>query len=123
MNIALWLAQGILAAVFFGAAAMKLTQPKAALEVRPGMGYMTELSALQLKLIGSAEFLGSLGLILPWWLGRLPILTPLAAAALTVLMVGATMTHLRRREPIIFTTVLGAMALFVAIGRGLAVAP
>lgn len=118
VNIALWIAQGILAAVFVGAGLMKLTQSKASLEVRPGMGYMTELSALQLHLIGSAELLGFLGLVLPWWLGRLPILTPLAAAALVVLMLGATMTHVRRKEPITFTTALGALALFVAIGRG-----
>jgi uncharacterized membrane protein YphA (DoxX/SURF4 family) len=118
VNLALWIAQGILAAVFLGAGTMKVTQPKATLEVKPGMGYMTELSALQLKLIGSAELLGSLGLILPWWLGRLPILTPLAAAALTVLMIGATATHIRRKESITFTAVLGVLALFVAVGRG-----
>jgi len=118
MNIALWIVQAILAAVFAGAGLMKLTQSKASLEVRPGMGYMTELSALQLKLIGTAELLGCLGLILPWWLWRLPALTPIAAAALTVLMIGATMTHVRRKEPIAFTTALGALAAFVAIGRG-----
>jgi uncharacterized membrane protein YphA (DoxX/SURF4 family) len=118
VNTALWLAQGILAAVFFGAGTMKVTRPKAALEVKPGMGYMTELSALQLKLIGSAELLGSAGLILPWWLGRVPVLTPLAAAALTALMIGATATHIRRKEPIMFTTVLGLLAVFVAVGRG-----
>jgi uncharacterized membrane protein YphA (DoxX/SURF4 family) len=118
MNIALWIAQGVLAAVFVSAGLMKLTQSKASLEVRPGMGYMTELSALQLHLIGSAEVLGSVGLMLPWWLGRLPALTPLAAAALVVLMVGATMTHVRRKEPIAFTSALGALAAFVAIGRG-----
>ncbi len=55
MNIGLWLAQGILPAVFLGAGTMKVTQPKAALEVKPGMGYMTELSAFQLKLIGIPE--------------------------------------------------------------------
>ena len=118
MNIALWIAQVVLAVVFVSAGIMKVTQPKATLEVRPGMGYMTELSVLQLKLIGSAELLGSLGLILPWWLGRLPVLTPIAAAALLVLMIGATMTHIRRKEPIAFTTVLGVLTLVVALGRG-----
>jgi len=118
MNIALWITQGILAAVFVGAGVMKLTRSKESLQVLPGMGYMTELPALQLKLIGTAELLGCLGLILPWWLGRLPILTPLAAAGLTVLMIGATMTHVRRKEPIAFTSALGALAAFVAIGRG-----
>jgi uncharacterized membrane protein len=118
VNTALWLAQGILAVVFAAAGIMKLSRPKVILEVRPGMGYMTELSALQLKLIGSAEVLGALGLILPWWLARLPILTPLAAAGLAVLMIGAILTHIRRREPTLFVTALAGGALFVFIGRG-----
>jgi len=118
MNIALWVAQGVLAVVFLAAGLMKVTQPKAALEARPGMGYVTERSALDMKLIGIAEILGSLGLILPWRLGLLPFLTPLAAAALAVLMIGAILTHIRRKESPLFVSALAAAALFVAFGRG-----
>jgi uncharacterized membrane protein YphA (DoxX/SURF4 family) len=117
MNIALWFAQAILAVVFLAAGLMKLTQPKTTLELRPGMSYMTELSAPQLHLIGLAEASGSLGLILPWRLGILPALTPIAAAGLTILMLGAVATHLRRKESPAFTAGLAALAAFVSVGR------
>lgn len=51
-----------------------------------------------LQFIGLCELSGGLGLILPWWLGIAPILTPLAAAGLAVIMVGAVVTHARERE-------------------------
>ncbi len=118
MNFALWAAQGFLAVVFLAAGAMKLTQSKSALEARTGFGYVTERTALEMKLIGFAEVLGSLGLVLPWWRQTLPMLTPMAAAGLVVLMIGATATHLRRKESMVFTAVLALVALFVALGRG-----
>jgi uncharacterized membrane protein len=118
MNLVLWAAQGFLAVVFLAAGIMKLTQAKAVLETRPGMGYVTERTALEMKLIGLVEVLGSLGLILPWWRQTLPMLTPTAAAGLTVLMIGATATHLRRKESMVFTAGLALAALFVALGRG-----
>lgn len=117
MNSALWVAQMILAVVFLAAGLMKVTQPKTRLELRPGMGYMTELSQQQLTLIGLAEVSGSLGLILPWRLGILPVLTPIAAAGLTILMLGAVATHLRRKESPAFTAGLAALAAFVSVGR------
>ncbi len=117
MNTLLWLAQGILAAVFAGAGAMKLTVPKRVLETWPTMGYVTEHTSAQMKLIGAAEVLGSAGLVLPWWLGIMPMLTPLAAMGLVVLMVGAIATHRRRHEPMILVSALALLALFVAAGR------
>lgn len=117
MNTLLWLAQLALAAVFGGAALMKLFVPKTRLETWPGMGYVTEHTAAQMKLIGSAEMLGAAGVVLPWWLGILPVLTPLAATGLVVLMGGAIATHRRRHEPFILVTALGVLAVFVAVGR------
>jgi hypothetical protein len=117
MNTLLWLAQGALAAVFAGAGLMKLSVPKGRLETWPGMGYVTEHTATQMKLIGVAEVLGSLGLVLPWWLGIVPVLTPMAATGLVVLMGGAIATHRRRREPSILVTLLALLAAFVAAGR------
>ena len=117
MNTLLWLAQWILATVFAGAGIMKLAVPKRIVETWPTMGYMTELTEAQLKLIGTAELLGSAGLILPWWSGILPVLTPLAALGLIVLMAGAIATHRRRHEPMIFVSILALLALFVAAGR------
>jgi hypothetical protein len=117
MNVALWAAQVILALVFFGAGMMKLVRSKGELERAKGMGYVTERSATEMKLIGLAEVLGAAGLVLPWRLGILPVLTPLAAVGLAVLMAGAIATHRRRGEPVAFVAVLMALALFVAAGR------
>ena len=117
MNIALWIAQGILALVFLMAGASKLTQPKEKLAER--MGYVNDFSAGTIKLIGTLEVLGALGVVLPKLTGILPVFTPLATVGLALTMVGAALTHLRRKEPqmIVVNAVLLALAIFVAWGR------
>lgn len=117
MNIALWIAQGLLACVFVGAGVMKLVKSKTALEHQKGFAYVTERSATEMKLIGLAEVLGATGLMLPWLLGILPVLTPVAALALAVLIGGAFATHRRRKEPVRFVSVLFVLLVFVAVGR------
>jgi hypothetical protein len=71
------------------------------------------------KLIGVAEVLAAIGLILPALTGILPILTPLAAVGIAILQLGAIGTHIRRKEYQVLPAnfVLLAMALFVAIAR------
>jgi len=117
MNIALWVAQGILALVFLMAGASKLTQPKEKLAER--MGYVDDFSDGTIKLIGTLEVLGALGVVLPKLTGILPVFTPLATVGLALTMVGAALTHLRRKEPqmIVVNAVLLALAIFVAWGR------
>lgn len=118
MNIALWITAGLLAAVFLAAGAMKLTQPKEKLAAS-GMGYVEDFSAGTIKIIGTLEVLAAIGLILPAALDILPILVPLAAVGLTLMMVGAVITHLRRKEAqvIVVNLALLALAVFVAWGR------
>ena len=48
------------------------------------------------RFIGLAEVLAAAGLTLPRWTGLLPWLTPLAAAGLLPIMLGAAVLHLRR---------------------------
>jgi hypothetical protein len=48
------------------------------------------------RFIGLAEVLAAAGLTLPTSTGIMPWLTPLAAAGLLVIMVGAAVLHLRR---------------------------
>lgn len=117
MNIVLWIVQILLALAFLAAGAMKATQPKARLATNDQMKWVEDFSENNIKLIGLAEVLGALGLVLPQWTGILPWLTPLAAAGLAVLMIGAAATHLRRKEPFIPTVVLGVLAALVAFGR------
>ena len=117
MNIALWIVQALLAVAFLGAGAMKLTQPKEKLVT--SLAWAESFSPTSIKLIGAAEILGALGLVLPALTGIAPVLTPLAAVGLAVVMLGAIVTHARRGETpmIAVNVVLLALALFVAWGR------
>lgn len=117
MNVVLWIVQGLLALAFAMAGFMKVTQPKEKLQ--PRMGFVEDFSAGTVKLIGTAELLGAVGLILPWLTGIAPVLTPIAASGLVLVMILAAVTHFRRKEysAILFNAVLGGLALFVALGR------
>ena len=117
MNIALWILQIVLAAAFGFAGIGKLTQPKEKLQER--MGWVEDYSANTVKLIGAAELLAAIGLILPAATGILPWLTPLAALGLVVIMVLAIPVHLRRHETrnVVVNVVLALLAAFVAWQR------
>ncbi|MEU4240305.1 DoxX family protein [Actinoplanes sp. NPDC026619] len=97
MNVVLWIIAGILAVAFLLAGAMKLLQPKEKL-VASGMGWATDYSPGMIKLIGASEVLAAIGLILPAALDIAPILVPLAALGLVIVMIGAIVVHARRRE-------------------------
>ncbi len=117
MNIALWVIQGLAAALFLMVGGMKVSQP---IEKLSGnMGWVKAFKPIQVRLIGTAEILGALGLILPGATGILPILTPIAAAALVVLMLGAVYTHIRLKEmdKLVVPLLPLILALLVAIGR------
>lgn len=116
MDIALWIVAGLLALAFLGAGAMKLTRPKEALQSQ-GQGWVEDFSQAQVRGIGVLEVLGAVGLVLPPLVGVAPVLAPLAAAGLTLLMAGAVATHLRRGETPVPPLVLGLLAAFVAVGR------
>ncbi len=87
-NRALWIVQGLLAALFLFAGGMKLITPVEVLSV------MSPFPGEFIRFIGICEVLGAVGLILPYALRILPGLTALAAAGLVVIMVGATVTTL-----------------------------
>ena len=117
MNIALWVLQVLLGLLFAGSGAAKLAQPKQQMLKSPRMGWAGDFSQSSIRLIGLAEVLGGVGLILPAALKVLPVLTPLAALGLSSIMFGAVMTHARRREPFVPSLVLALLALVVYIGR------
>lgn len=118
MNLALWIIAGLLAAVFVAVGAMKLTRPKPAL-VASGQGWAEEFPDTGVKAIGALEVLGAIGLVVPALLDTATVLVPLAALGLALLMVGAAITHARRREypNIVANLVLAALAAFVAVQR------
>src|SRR3989454_8634993 len=113
MNVALWIVQGLLAAVFLLAGGAKLVLP---------LDQMTGPVALPgwfLRCIGLAEVLGALGLVLPGLLRIRPGLTPLAAAGLVIIMIGATVVMWAGGVvPVaLMNVVVALLAAFVAYGR------
>lgn len=118
MNIALWIIASVLAAVFLMAGLMKATRPKE--KLAPTMGWVEDFSAGTVKFVGIMEILGAIGLILPAALEIAPVLTPLAATGLAVIMLLAiVMVHARRREMqnIAINAVLLLLAALVAVMR------
>lgn len=118
MNTILWIIQGLLAAMFAMAGTMKLTQPKEKLEKQ--LPWVNDFSTGTVRFVGLAELLAAIGLIVPWLTGIAPILTPVSAIGICLIMVLATnMVHLKKREykAVAFNIVLFLLAAFVAYGR------
>lgn len=96
MNVVLWVIAGVLAAAMLGAGLTKLSQPTEKLVAK--MGWVEDFSPAHVKAIGGLEVLAAIGLIVPPALDIVPILAPVAALGLVLLMGGAVLTHLRRKE-------------------------
>ncbi len=113
MTYALWIVQGLLALIFLFAGGMKLVLP---LEV---LTKQMPLPGLFVRFIGLAEVLGAIGLILPGLLRIRPGLTPLAAAGLVIIMIGATVLTVAGGDVALalITLVVGLLSAFVAYGR------
>lgn len=108
MNVFLWIVQGLLAAAFAASGVVEISKP-----------HSQDLSPLVVRLIGSAESVAALALILPAAVDIATVLTPLAATGLVVLMVLAMGYHARRKEsaPIAVNAVLFTLAVIVMWGR------
>ena len=117
MNTLTWIAQIILAIMFTMTGYFKLFIPKEKLEAK--MGWVYDYSSSTVKFIGACELLGAIGLILPMALNILPVLTPIAATGLSIIMIIATRTHLLRNEYniMVITVLLFLLAVFVAMER------
>jgi hypothetical protein len=118
VNIALWIIAGLLATAFLAGGVVKLALPKEKLAAA-GMGFADDFGPGAVKAIGAVEVLAGVGLILPAALDIAPVLVPLAAVGVVLLMIGAAITHLRRHEvpPIAVNLTLLALAVLVAWGR------
>ena len=113
MTYVLWILQGLLGALFIFGGALKLMMPIAELVKETGMpGWF-------IQFISVAEVVGGLGLILPSLLRIAPGLTPLAAACLVIIMIGAVVTTLAGGSVLaaLFPLVVGLLLVFVAYGR------
>ncbi len=129
MNIALWVVQILLATLFLWSGLVKGTQPKDRL-IASGQTGVAPFPLPVIRLTAYAELLAVLGLILPGLTGVAPVLTPLAAVGLAIVMTGALTSHSRllradraaghgNREAgnITANAVILALCVFVIIGR------
>jgi hypothetical protein len=121
MNLALWIVAGVLAVAYVVGGVGKLIVPKEKIAAGGSTGrWVEDFSPGAVKAIGGLEVLAALGLVLPAALNIAPVLVPLAALGLVIIMTGACITRIRRRE---FTIMVMldlpylAAAAFVAWGR------
>jgi uncharacterized membrane protein YphA (DoxX/SURF4 family) len=115
MTYALWVVQVLLALLFLFAGGVKLIMPVEEMTKQMPL----PLPGLFLRFIAVAEVLGAIGLILPGLVRIRPRLTPLAAAGLVIIMIGATVVTAAGGAVTmaLLPLVVGLLALFVAYGR------
>lgn len=113
MNRLLWVIQALLALVFLFAGGMKLVMPAADLTAQ------MPLPAAFLRFVAVMEILGGLGLVLPGILHIQVKLTPLAAAGLVMIMIGAVVVTIQTMgvATAALPFITGVLAAFVAYGR------
>jgi hypothetical protein len=118
VNVVVWVATGILAAMMLMAGAMKLAKSQPEL-IESGQGWAGEFTPGTIKMIGTLEVLGAIGLILPSAFDSASWLVGPAAIGIAILMVGAAITHARRQEysNVAVNVVLLVIAVFVAVER------
>jgi hypothetical protein len=120
MNLTLWIVTGLLAVAYLIAGGGKLILPKEKIAATmPSARWVEDFSGGSLKAIGALEVLAAVGLVLPAVLDIAPVLVPLAALGLVMLMVGAVLTRIRRHEArfMVGDLVYLGLAGFVAWGR------
>lgn len=117
MNIALWILQIILAALFLTSGSLKLVLDKDKLE--KVFEWIDNYPEKRLKLVGTFEVLGGLGLFLPGVYSVFDILIPLSAIGLTIIMVLATLLHYKRKETneLVVNIIVLVLLLLIIAGR------
>lgn len=116
LHISLWVVQVLLALAFGMAGFMKVSMPISELAAK-GMGFVNHTSEGLVRFIGTVELLGALGLILPAAIRIKPILTPIAAIGIAVIMLLSIKEHVTQNEPVVANIILLLLAAFVTWGR------
>jgi hypothetical protein len=113
MNLALWIIAGLLAVAFAAGGIAKLTIPKDKIAALPGGRWVDDFSPDAVRALGVIDLLAALGLILPAAFDIAPVLVPVAAVGVVLLMVGAVVVRLRHGSP---KAILGDLAYLVLAG-------
>lgn len=97
----------------------KSTLSEATLVYKKGQTGVEGLPMAFTRFIGIAELFGAVGVILPWWLGVAPVLTPVSAVCFAVIMIFAAPIHYKRKEPgnVTINLVTLSISIFTAYGR------
>ncbi len=117
INIVLWICQGSLSAILLWAAGMKLFNPVS--KLKKTWPWVGEAPVSLVKFTGITDLAGAVGLIFPMLFNIYPVLTPISALFITLLMILAGLFHIRRGEgsQITINVVIAFLALFIAWGR------
>ena len=110
----IWALQIGLCAIFLYFGSLKMFLPMSKIEKK--VSWAHDYSEAKLRAFGFLEFIGALGLLLPWRLDIFPILTPMAATGLAMVMAGAGMVHLKRDE--VNMLLLNILIIFLLAGVG-----
>ncbi|HVR46759.1 MAG TPA: DoxX family protein [Candidatus Binatia bacterium] len=116
MNIALWIAQGLVALAFLYGGAIKVFTYGYYVTSITKLG-QTPVARGLAGFIGIAEMIGAIGVVLPMALNVAPVLSAWAAIGIGIIMLLAMGYHLRGREPALAPIILFLLAAFVAVGR------
>lgn len=119
MDLALWIAAGLLAAVSLTGGLTKTLVPKDKLATIKGAEWTRQARPGFVTTIGVIELLAALGLVLPAVLDVAPFMVPVTATCWILLMVGAMIVHSRLSQFALVLVNLGyvALAAFIAWGR------
>ena len=119
MNLTLWIAAGLLAAVATAGGISKTFVPKAKLAAAHGGEWTAGASVGFVKTLGALELLAAVGLILPAVVDIAPVMVPVIAVCWVLLMIGAMITHARLGQPglVLLNLAYLALAAFIAWGR------
>ena len=117
MDLILWVVAWALAALFLMVGFVKLTRSRD--ELHQQMDWVEDVKPRTVKIIGALEIVAGLALVIPPLLGVAVFLTPLAAAGIVFLMLGAGMLHQRRHENsmLLMNLIIAMMGTFIAVGR------
>lgn len=115
MNIMLWIFQILLGLLFVFSGVMKFIMPYEEM----AKGTPVNLPHVFFLFIGACEVLGGIGLVVPWLTKIKPFLTPLAAALLVIIMIGAVVFTSLSPTPAMaaIPAIVGFLCAFIAWGR------
>lgn len=119
MNTVLWIFQALASVTFMYSGVNKSIFSIRRLVYEKGQTGVENLSLPFVRFIGISEILGAIGLILPWWLNTLPVLTPVSAFLFAFIMIPAAIIHYQRKEPknILTNVILFCICIFIGYGR------